>query len=129
MVKQTKKFGLEIPALTAARIKAEAESYSPQSRSAFHEAIKKNRELIKEVETFLEKSGAPAVSGCGTDMFGVITSDADPKAPCGISFYGSRSLAEAVAKAFPANKVISARDGTPVMPVFRAMPLQVKSRL
>jgi len=121
------KFGLVIPALTAARQKAEAESYSPDSRNAFHEAMQKNRELIKNVGAFLEKEGAPAVSGCGTDMFGVITSDSDPKAPCGVSFYGSRKLAEAVARAFPAHEVISATDGTPVKPVLLRVSQKLRS--
>jgi len=88
------KFGIEIPELTAARMKAEAESYSPQSRTAFHKAV----------------------SGCGADMFGVITSQEDPAAPCGVSFYGTRTLAEAVARAFPDNRVISAKDGAAVKP-------------
>lgn len=119
MSKQTSagKFGLEIPALTEARLKAEAESYSPQSRSHYHSAMKKSSELIKQVEAFLEKNGAPAVSACGADhMFGVITSQDDPKAPCGVSFYGSRSLAEAVASAFPKHKVIAAQGGEVVAP-------------
>ena len=126
------KFGLEIPALTEARVKAEAESYSPQSRTNFHTAMQKSSDLIKKVETFLEKNGAPTVTGCGTDMFGVITSDEDPKAPCGVSFYGPRSLAEAVANAFPANRVISARDGEAVTPAGMQVtlkPIKQKPRL
>lgn len=118
------KFGLEIPELTEARIKAEAESYSPQSRTAFHNAVKNSSELIREVEAFLEEKGAPLVSGCGSDMFGVITSQEDPNAPCGVSFYGPRSLAEAVARAFPDNRVISAKDGADVKPMLHAVPAQ-----
>jgi len=110
------KFGIEIPELTAARMKAEAESYSPQSRTAFHKAVQGSTDLIREVEAFLEENGAPLVSGCGADMFGVITSQEDPAAPCGVSFYGTRTLAEAVARAFPDNRVISAKDGAAVKP-------------
>ena len=123
------KFGLEIPALTEARVRAEAESYSPQSRMHYHSAMQKSSELIKKVETFLEKNGAPVVSACGGDyMFGVITSNDDPKAPCGVSFYGSRLLAEAVARAFPANKVISARDGAPITPVAQTVARLVNQK-
>jgi hypothetical protein len=122
------KFGIEIPALTEARIQVEAESYSPQSRTAFHKAVQSSSDLIKEVETFLEENGAPLVSGCGTDMFGVITSQEDPAAPCGVSFYGTRSLAEAVARAFPDNRVISAKDGAAVKPTLQAATAQAATK-
>lgn len=120
MDKQTNggKFGLEISALTEARIMAETESYSPKSREYYETAMEKSARLINRVNAFLEKHGADAVSACGEDyMFGVITSTKDPEAPCGVTFYGSEKLAQAVASAFPKNKVISATDGEVITPV------------
>jgi hypothetical protein len=119
------KFGLEISALTEARIMAETESYSSKSRSNYETAMEKSAALIDRVNAFLEKNGADAVSARGEDyLFGVITSAKDPEAPCGVTFYGSEKLAKAVASAFPKNKVISAADGEVVKPVLATVPKQ-----
>jgi len=121
------KFGLVIPALTEARISFEANPSSPQSQDELRKAMQETSPLKEKVEAFLEKNDAMLVSGCGTDMFGVITSEDDPKAPCGITFYGPRSLAEAVANEFP-YKVISADDGTPIPRTAEARVLQFKQK-
>jgi len=122
------KFGLEIPELTEARSFAEADSYGPKSRTSYNNAMDRSSALMERVGKFLEKNGAFAVSGCGTDMFGVITSANDSKVPCGVTFYGTKELAESLAAAFPGNKVISAHDGTVVTPAVETLPRQVKTK-
>jgi hypothetical protein len=122
------KFGLEIHALTEARSMAEAESYSPASREKYETAMQENAALIARVGKYLEKKGALAVSDCGSDMFGVITSDKNPDAPCGVTFFGSEKLAEAVASAFPKNKVISASDGEVIAPVLTSVAKSKSAR-
>ncbi len=118
------KFGLEIPALTEARVMAEESSYDQKSRANYERAMEKSTKLMNRVGEFLEKNGAPAVSDCGSDLFGVITSTNDSKAPCGVTFYGSKELAQSLADAFPGNKVISAHDGAVVTPAVTTMPVK-----
>jgi hypothetical protein len=126
------KFGLVIPELTEARKEAEAQSYNAESRTHYETAKEITAPLIERVNAYLEKRGAPLISDGGADMFGVITSPDDPEAPCGITFYGPRSLAEAVASVFSKHKVISARNGAAIKParVQRAglRPINLKPR-
>jgi hypothetical protein len=122
------KFGLEIPALTKAQAKLEESPYSPQDRKDFHDAQNETSELVKKVQTFLEEKEAILVSG--NEGFGVIKSGDDSKY-C-ITFYGPRSLAEAVARAFrndaAAGDVFSARDGAVVKPTIASVPKQAKQK-
>jgi hypothetical protein len=125
----SEKFGLEIDALTKARIMAETESYSPKSRENYETAMEKSAALIDRVNAFLEKHNADAVSARGEDyLFGVITSAKDPEAPCGVTFYGSEKLAKKLASVFSGagQRVISASDGKVIEPDVTTVPKQVQ---
>ena len=123
------KFGLEIPALTEARIQAETNSYCSKSRENYQSVMDKNVALIQKVWGFLEKNGAITASTCGAgSIFGIITSEEDPKAPCGIVFYGSGGLAQALADTFPAYKVIASYDGKVITPSAATLPKQIKRK-
>ena len=117
------KFGLEIPALTQARIQAEANGYNPESQKNYQAVMKEHAPLIEKICGFLERNGALTVSSCGTsvisNMFGVITSEEDPEAPCGVTFYGSGVLAEKLANSFPTHKVIAADNGQVIAPTIQ----------
>ena len=117
------KFGLEIPALTQARIQAEANAYNSESQKTYQAVMREHAQLIEKVCIFLEKNDALSVSSCGSsnisNMFGVITSEDDPEAPCGVTFYGSGALAQKLANSFPTHKVIAAHNGQVIEPTIQ----------
>lgn len=112
-------YGLEIPALTA--VAGQHEN--------FWKVVEQNRNLIGKIAKFLEENGAVPVLD-NTYMLGIITNRRNPQPgePVGITFYGSDKLAQAVADAFPAYKVMAQLDGKVFKPVQSAAPKPPKPK-
>jgi hypothetical protein len=115
------RFGLEIPELTVAQQKwSRTTGYDQGIEAEYHEALVDSVGLRERVGDFLTKNGVQPIAGSNCPyIFGIssiIENDADdPKAPIGLSFFGSEELAQKVANAFPQNRVLK-YDGTVIPP-------------